>query len=216
VSAKIPAVSIRFDWSESPYIEDGLTVSTFAEADQVVCMAARHMNPSRGGYDKTSFIITYADGETYEGRIDITPQDAHKDAPLTEHVRYFVECSAGLRKPAHYTVEEWEQWRASEWHKQREPQWREFHNKYAIGDMTGPEHDDAIDKVKQSAKVVNLMAYKAESRFGKLTPEQYLKLCMLRKMVDHETVAMGLKNGLTVDQLFTILAESLYSVAKEV
>jgi hypothetical protein len=212
---RIPAVSIRFDWSESEHIEDGLTVSTFAEADRIVRNAAKYI-PPRSGYRKTSFTITYADGETYEGRIDIEPSDAHKPNPLTQHVRDFVEYSANLRKPPHYTAEQWEQW-MSGWGGKHVDTWREFHAKYMIGDPVQPNGDETKerDKNKSSAQIIDFTTYRAKSWLDKLTPEQRLKLHMVTQFIGHDLVSKAVAAGISVDDMFTVIAKMMDAELKK-
>src|SRR5690606_1470110 len=67
---KVKVEKIVFEWSESAEIEDGHTVYSFAEANDIIRDAAKKA-PSNGAYDKTKFIITFEDGQAYTGRFDI-------------------------------------------------------------------------------------------------------------------------------------------------
>lgn len=80
---------IKFVWSESNEIEDGLKVTTFAEAETILRNAAKYA-PDNGAYDKTKFKIVWSDGQNYEGRLDIVRSDMFKATPLKSHVESFV------------------------------------------------------------------------------------------------------------------------------
>lgn len=53
------------------------------------------------GYDKTSFRITFSDGEKYEGRLDLT----RNEYSIREHARSFLRFYAGRANPTHLTRE---------------------------------------------------------------------------------------------------------------
>jgi Large polyvalent protein associated domain 25 len=103
---KIKLKSITFLWSESPVIEDGHTVKTFAEADQVIKQIAAKA-PNDGTYDKTSFRIEWEDGQTYEGRVDVQRKHIF-DYSLSQHVKDYALYRAGMKKPSNYSQEEYE------------------------------------------------------------------------------------------------------------
>jgi len=81
---------IEFVWSESNEIEEGLKVTTFAEAESIIRNAAKHA-PDNGCYDKTKFNIVFMNGVKYEGRIDIVQSDFFKRTPLKNHVVGFIK-----------------------------------------------------------------------------------------------------------------------------
>ncbi|QSF43514.1 LPD25 domain-containing protein [Paenibacillus tianjinensis] len=105
----IPVQSITFKWSEASHIiADNTTVSTFTETNSLIHSVASDMyRHNEEGYTKTSFTITWADGYTHEGRIDITPSLINKYNPIGEHVKNFYESIAGLRKPSHWSEEQY-------------------------------------------------------------------------------------------------------------
>lgn len=78
------------------------TVSTFAEAATVLKRWALTA-PKDGTYDKCDFKVTYADGDTYEGRFDLEYKHAQEADPLGAHMRDVVTFHAGVRCPAHMT-----------------------------------------------------------------------------------------------------------------
>ncbi|MCM3109993.1 LPD25 domain-containing protein [Lederbergia lenta] len=105
MTTQIKVKEIKFNWSESAAIENNTIVSTFEEANMLVYKAA--INNTRPGYDKTEFTITWEDGRTHNGRIDIENSHANKVNPIGEHVKYFYESLSGLRKPSAWTDEEY-------------------------------------------------------------------------------------------------------------
>ena len=80
---RVPLKSIKVEWSESNLLENGHVYDSWAEAESDFRAAA--LAHKGGGYDKTKFVITWADGEVYEGRIDLNS----KDQSLIGHIRNF-------------------------------------------------------------------------------------------------------------------------------
>jgi hypothetical protein len=58
------------------------------------------------GYDKAAFSIEWADGERYDGRIEITRSMSVVPAPLSSHVRRALEFAAGRWRPGRMTDEQ--------------------------------------------------------------------------------------------------------------
>jgi hypothetical protein len=73
---------------------DPTTVKTYEDADALLRRWAETA-PSGGGYHKTDFRVLFEDGETYEGRYDLTREDATR-ADLRGHMRDHVRFVAGL------------------------------------------------------------------------------------------------------------------------
>jgi hypothetical protein len=68
-----------------------------------------HTFPAQGGYDKHDFCVTFADGETYEGRLDCKHASCgENDLNVASHMRSFLRFYAGLHCPAHMTRERYE------------------------------------------------------------------------------------------------------------
>jgi hypothetical protein len=105
VTEQIEVESITFEWSESPVVKDNTTVNTFAEAESIIFNIA--CNKNTGGYDKTKFKITWKDGHTYSGRIDVLSSYT-SGKELKKHVEDHCTFFAGLRKAYHETMEEYE------------------------------------------------------------------------------------------------------------
>jgi hypothetical protein len=101
MNAKIGVREIRLERAEGPSPLPGpRTVASFEEADAVLREWARTA-PEGGGYDKCDFRITYADGDTYEGRYDLTR--GMDEGTLARHVQCHVLFYAGLWMPPHLT-----------------------------------------------------------------------------------------------------------------
>jgi hypothetical protein len=82
---------------------------------------ARHYGRAHrgGGYTKTWFRLTFRNGDTYEGRIDITESDNHRIGP---HIQNFLSYHAGRVIPYRYreeypTIEAWCEWLDRAWGK---------------------------------------------------------------------------------------------------
>lgn len=63
--------------------------------------------PATGGYDKHDFKITFSDGDTYEGRIDLERKHV-AGYSIRDHVIGYMKFLAGERKPAHMTEREYQ------------------------------------------------------------------------------------------------------------
>ncbi len=107
---KITVESIKFIWSESALIPDNTIVKTFTEAEQMIKKAAVKA-PDTGAYDKTKFLITWADGQTYEGRIDIVRSDMFKAHPMKQHIEEFADYVINDKSATWYTEEDREGYR---------------------------------------------------------------------------------------------------------
>jgi hypothetical protein len=60
------------------------------------------------GYDKCDFIVTFEDGETYEGRYDAMSL-ASSNYGLAAHVNSWLSFNAGIRKPAHMNDKQYQE-----------------------------------------------------------------------------------------------------------
>ena len=77
---------------------------SWADAEGAVVLMAT-VAPDRG-YDKAAFCIEWADGERYEGRLEITRSMSTLAAPLSSHVRRALEFTAGRWRPGEMTAEQ--------------------------------------------------------------------------------------------------------------
>lgn len=87
--------------------------------------------PQHGGYDKHDFEVVFADGETWEGRLDCQhPECEDPDLDVAQHVYHFATCYGGLRCPLHMTPERYEKFLKH--YGDMPAQMREFLAKYEI------------------------------------------------------------------------------------
>lgn len=101
------ALSITLTRAEGPSSECGqpVTVASFEAADKVL-RAWSETAPAKGGYDKCDFLITWADGGTYDGRYDLKHHSA-EPASLTAHMIDQAEFFTGKFCPAHMSREKY-------------------------------------------------------------------------------------------------------------
>lgn len=66
--------------------------------------------PKTGGYDKCGFKVEYEDGETYEGRYDLT---GNEWPSIERHMREFLTFYSGERCPGHLKPEQYARYIAS-------------------------------------------------------------------------------------------------------
>jgi hypothetical protein len=96
-SGKVKVDRITIQWAEgdnSKYDKFPKSYSSFAEANKAVVPVYKDVVKNNGGYNKVKFVIYYKDGETYEGRLDVSPKE---DNPTTTtnvfglHIRDFTK-----------------------------------------------------------------------------------------------------------------------------
>jgi hypothetical protein len=87
--------------------------------------------PEGGGYHKCDFRVTYADGETYEGRFDLT-RDGSCD--LASHMRHHCEGGAGRWYPPHTNEARWATYLRDVVGEERVAAYGKFLDGYQIGD----------------------------------------------------------------------------------
>jgi len=86
--------------------------------------------PRHGGYDKHDFVVTFDNGETYEGRLDCKHASCGgNDLNVASHVRGFQEFYAGVRRPAHMSPERYEEFMRHNAHAEEA---RDFLANYAV------------------------------------------------------------------------------------
>lgn len=198
---KVPMLHILFRWSESGAIRGGEKFTTWAEANRLVKRAAAEHEGeygAGGGYYKTSFVVGFADGHTYTGRLDIN----EKDDDITGHIRDFAEFSAGLRKPAHMSQEQYDNYvRGGD-----AQSWQEFLDRYMLEDPapTTPEPT-------KRANVVQFPGAKPQEKTmaPDLSPEQWLKLEMVKQVLGADNAELGIQAGMSPDTMFSMLATAL-------
>jgi hypothetical protein len=96
-TTKIPALKITLIRREGTVreVNEGLAVllgaDVFGQADLALCGWSRTV-PREGGYHKCSFVVEYADGETYEGRYDLKAGEGVSiGAHMMAHLEYAVK-----------------------------------------------------------------------------------------------------------------------------
>lgn len=96
-TAKILPREIVIAFSESPRLKDGATFESFAEINRALRSAAVEA-PDSGAYRKTEIVITFADGEMYTARLDLTRAHTLGDV-LGDHVAQVLRCRSGRGAP---------------------------------------------------------------------------------------------------------------------
>jgi len=104
----IKAEKITLHRAEGPSAECiTVEVRTFAEAERVLRKWRETAPGPGGGYDKTDFIVHYADGETYIGRIDLERENP-ETSDLAGHMNDSLKFYTGEFCPPHMTQNEYE------------------------------------------------------------------------------------------------------------
>lgn len=135
-AGKIRAVKFELYRAEGP-IDDSdntATVNTWTEADNVLKHWALTAPEPGHGYDKCDFKITYADGETYEGRYDLKQHDTQFPELIAYHIRGFQEFYAGTRRPDWMSEEKYAKLMEDEYSQEAV----NFLAKYEIGESDTP------------------------------------------------------------------------------
>lgn len=96
---KVEPVAFRMTWAELMDYNDA-TVATAAEYDAILAGVAHLVGPG-GGYIKTGFEITFADGFKYTGRIDVLRAGDWRNERVMQHVAAHVGYASGLVRPSH-------------------------------------------------------------------------------------------------------------------
>lgn len=97
---KIAITKVEILWKEGPIDRDDTprTFDNLIEANQYLTRDATFASTS-GGYDKHGFRITWADGNVYEGRMDVKhPSQPDPDLDIGQHVKQFVGYVAKAKK----------------------------------------------------------------------------------------------------------------------
>jgi len=127
---KIQAVKIELERKEG--VLDKAVVeapNVWVKANQILARWARTAPPGRA-YDRTDFIITFADGEKYKGKYEINRMDMTR-ASLDAHVQKFVKTMAGKYNPGNSTDAEYKNWLKEM--KVDSKAWNRFLNNYQFG-----------------------------------------------------------------------------------
>ncbi len=82
---------------------DGFTTDNWDHFNSILEKIAQQHGDDCG-YTKTKFNLTWADGETYEGRLDVNTKD---DKKVGKHILDFLNFHTGEHCPDHLTQEEY-------------------------------------------------------------------------------------------------------------
>lgn len=88
-----------------------------------------HKAPSCGAYNKISYIVTFLDGETYEGRIDLKHHDIGHTEIIQRSMGSFVDFHAGRYCPDHMTRESYDQF-LDRFGKETQKEYADFRDRY--------------------------------------------------------------------------------------
>lgn len=103
-AGKIRVSKIEVLWSELNGL-DAVVWTSFAEANAALAEHAARRG-ERGGYSKTDFRVTWQNGETYEGRLDLCADHIGNTGIITDHVRSYLSRLAGRKPVPGLTLEE--------------------------------------------------------------------------------------------------------------
>lgn len=110
------------------------TTDVWRRANAVLAAWSRTA-PRSGGYDKCDFRVTYADGDTYDGRYDLKAIAADGYPSIERHMFRHCECSSGRQKPAHATREQWDAYLRDVLGDKGMREYASFLDTYAIGNL---------------------------------------------------------------------------------
>ena len=109
----IKATQIKMVRAEGPIHlcrEDIFTGADCWKRADAWLMGVSNTAPKDGCYDKCDFIVTFANGETYQGRIDVKHHSCGNGETVAGHIRQFINFHVGINKPAHRSPEHWKSW----------------------------------------------------------------------------------------------------------
>lgn len=200
---KVPVLRILITWSECPLFAGGEMFTTWREANAATLKGAMS-HDAGGGYYKTGFVVCFADGHLYEGRIDLNEKDTNLSAHIRQH------CEAHISKPAHMTQDSWDGYMAFvTQHGERDVQgeYQAFLDRYALEDIT------PTPEPRKRADVIDFAAFvkggKPAEKRDDLTPTQRLQLATVRQLVGPEIVEGAMSAGYSPGDLFSLIADLL-------
>lgn len=127
----IPIENIKLKRAEGPTTEDDpfmnsrakARVLNFREADLILNIWRENAHS-----DKIDFWINFADGDDYKGTFILLDNE---EPDLQRHVKGFLETYGGIKKPDHFTPQQWQQFKEREG-EQNLQQAKDFYNTYDI------------------------------------------------------------------------------------
>lgn len=132
---KHPAIKITISRGEGPSALCGKP-QTFEGEDcweqaRAHLTSQGHSFPAKGGYDKHDFEVFFADGDSWEGRLDCKhPLCSDPDIDVAKHILDFANFYAGHRCPVHMTTQRYDLFLAQD--SQMKDRMVEFLDTYAI------------------------------------------------------------------------------------
>lgn len=142
--------------------------------------------------------VVYADGETFTHWYNILRGELFA-IDLAKDMSDYANICAGLLKPNWMSDKAYQRRKASNSARL----WIDFLNKYQIGD--GPLQANG------GADIVDFSVRRNQALIAKLTPEQRLKMRVVSGLLGKELVSELTSTKMTIDQLFTRVAELLES-----
>ena len=200
---KIPLKNVEILWSEG--IKSSLTPANFKTYREANKFLVDNINlVTTGGYDKTKFQLTFEDGETYTGRLDISSKE---DNP-TKTNNIFKDHILDFAK--YYKAE-----------------FSEFIEKYDLNDKTTKENKTELEKgIQEEQKEHNIPKKEAEKVAKdhlRKDPKYYTKQenCNIGQETKEPTKAKenkrtSVKNLLTSENEFEVYLGVIYKLAKKI
>lgn len=107
-NGKVQMEKVVILWSEGLADED-VTFTSWEEVNQTLRQIAQEhdKNGYTGAYAKTKFQVYWADGETYEGRLDVNTK---YDYDLGQHILDHCRSHGGIQKPEQWTEAEYQRY----------------------------------------------------------------------------------------------------------
>jgi hypothetical protein len=104
---RIPVKSVFLRRAEGRRDECIELTLTSIEASNAILARWSHTAP-KSGYDKCDFVVTWENGETYEGRYDLQHMSVGGYPSIDRQMQHFMRFVIGERKPARYSQEDYE------------------------------------------------------------------------------------------------------------
>ena len=86
--------SVEISWSENSYInqskKNDISFPTLGEASDYLARASTSAPDINKGFDKTGFLITWQDGNTYEGQVNLDKSYVNQKNIISRHVKKFL------------------------------------------------------------------------------------------------------------------------------
>lgn len=132
VKLKIPMEYLLIRPAEGEYAEREWECRSFADADAHLLMISQAA-PKDGGYDKIDFFVHYADGQMYEGRIDVEHPDRKRPESIGKHMRDFCRFYGGKHPKPWCGAEKYRVY-MSRYTPELMAQWEAWATDYQMGD----------------------------------------------------------------------------------